>query len=94
MRVKFKQKGQQREFLRKILSKVNCPSLRAFEQYGFDVPYSTMKNYYSEVRLLPREFFEELCKFAGISGDLFDVEHLKDSWGQKKGGTSKNLVTK
>ena len=86
VRVKFKQKGKQREFLKKILEKVSCPSLRAFEQFGFDVPYSTMKNYYSEARLMSGTFFEELCVFAGISKNLFDVEYVKDSWGQRKGG--------
>ncbi len=86
MRVKF-EKGMQREFLKRVLIKVNCPSLRAFLQFGFDVPYSTLKNYYSELRLLPKSFFEELCDFAFLNKEDFDFEVLEDSWGQVKGGT-------
>jgi len=87
VRVKFKQKGQQRGFLKKVLEKVNCPSLRAFEQFGFDVSYSTMKNYYSEVRLLPKILFEDLCDFSGISKDSLEVTFFNDFWGQIKGGS-------
>ncbi len=83
-RVKFRQKGQQRKFLQEVLKKVNCPSLGAFEQFGFDIPYSTLKNYFSEHRLLPEDFFKELCDFAKIIPK--NIEFLKDNWGQIKGG--------
>ena len=86
-RVKFNGKNKQRAFLKKVLEESNCPSLRAFEQFGFDIPYSTMKNYYSEARLLPKTFFDELCSFAGISKEFLEVKFLKDFWGQTKGGT-------
>jgi len=85
-RIKFKKKSQQRKFLKKVLEKINCPSLRAFEQFGFDVPYSTLKNYFSEARFLPEDFFKELCVFAKISAR--NIEVLKDNWGQVKGGSS------
>jgi hypothetical protein len=84
-RVKFK-KGEQRNFLKKVLENVNCPSLRAFMQFGFDVPYSTLKNYYSEVRFLPESFFRELVEFGKIDLKAFEFELIEGNWGQIKGG--------
>jgi hypothetical protein len=84
-RVKFR-KGEQRKFLQKVLENVNCPTLRAFLQFGFDVPYSTLKNYYSEVRLLPENFFNSLIKFGEIDLNDFNFEFVENNWGQVKGG--------
>jgi hypothetical protein len=81
--------GKQREFLKEVLVKVNCPSLRAFTQFGFDVPYSTLKNYFIEVRLLPKDFFLSLCSFAKIDSKKLEVKFLGENWGQVKGGKSK-----
>ena len=86
MRVKFLRKGEQRKFLKKVLEETNCSSLRTFEQFGLDVHYSTMKNYFSEQRLLPRELFGNLCYLAKLDSTDFEVTFLEDSWGQIKGG--------
>lgn len=85
MRVKFK-KGEQRKFLKKVLENLNCPSLRALNQFGFEISYSTLKNYYSEARLLPEQFFRDLCYLAKIEIVSLDMEFMEDNWGQVKGG--------
>lgn len=84
-RIKF-QKGQQRKFLQEVLEKTNCPNLRSFTQFGLDTPYSTLKNYFSEKRNLPENFFKELCKLAKIDITKLKVENLEKNWGQIKGG--------
>jgi len=93
VRVKFKKKGEQRKFLQMILRRVNCPSLRAFEQFGFEIPYSTMKNYFSEERLIPKDLFDKMCYLAKLdSKELknLKVEFLEDNWGRVKGGKVKS----
>lgn len=85
MRVKFP-KGKQREFLSKVIENLGCLSLRKLNQFGFEIPYSTLKNYYSEARLLPKEFFDQLCFIAKIDINELKIELLKDNWGQIKGG--------
>lgn len=84
-RVKFRQ-GKQRMFLKQVLINLNCPSLRAFMQFGFDVPYSTLKNYYSEQRLLPYNLFNDICFLAKIDKEKLKVVLLEKNWGQSKGG--------
>ena len=86
-RIKFK-KGFQRKFLKKVLEELNCPSLRALNQFGFDIPYSTLKNYFSETRYLPENFFMDLCYVAKIKSEDLGIEILKENWGQIKGGKS------
>ena len=92
VRVKF-EKGKQREFLKKVLVETNCPSLRAFLQFGFEIPYSSLKNYFNEDRTLPEKFFLELCKFAKLNEKDFVVNKLEENWGQVRGGKQrkKNL---
>ena len=84
-RVKFR-KGEQRKFLEKVLININCPSLRELINRGFDIPYSTLKNYYSEERFLPSDFFEKLCFISGINVSELDVFYLDDNFGQVFGG--------
>ena len=84
-RVLFK-KGQQRKFLDLFISNLGCISLHGILQFGFNIPYSTLKNYYSERRLLPRQFFEELCHIAKIEPSDLRVKYLRGTWGQVKGG--------
>ena len=84
-RVKFR-KGKQRMFLKQVLINLNCPSLRAFMQFGLDVPYSTLKNYYSEQRLLPYELFKDICFLAKINMEKLKVILLEKNWGQVRGG--------
>ncbi len=85
VRIKF-ESGEQRSFLKKVLFNSNCPSLRAFLQFGFDVPYSTLKNYYSEKRLLPEKLFYDLCAFSKINPSELNVLFVDEHWGQIKGG--------
>ena len=56
-RIKFKA-GWQRKFLDLCILRLNAPSLRSLLQFGFDVRYSTLKNYYNESRLIPEDFFD------------------------------------
>jgi len=52
-RVKFK-KGKQKEFFDKAIQTLNCTTLKDLLQYGIDTTYSSLKNYYTERRLMPR----------------------------------------
>jgi hypothetical protein len=85
-RIKFLKKGQQRKFLRGVLKKINCPSLRSLKERGFEIPYSTLRNYYSEERLLPEELFKNLCAISKIDFSLLNYEIMQKNWGQIKGG--------
>ncbi len=84
-RVKF-HKGEQRIFLKKFLLETGCPSLMAINQFGFDVPYSTWKNYFSELRTLPENLFKDLCRVSKINVELLEVTYLDENYGQILGG--------
>jgi len=81
MRVKFS-KGKQREFLKKVMIRSGIPTLRELCQ-RVDINYSTMKNYFAEFRLIPKELFERLKVISGLKVRFVLVE---DNWGQVKGG--------
>lgn len=85
MRIRFF-KGNQREFFKKILEKTNCPSLRELINRGIDFNYSTLKNYFSEERLMSEELFNELIIFSGLNEKDFEFELIEENWGQIKGG--------
>lgn len=85
-RVKFLKKGEQRKFLDLCIFRLNSPSLRGLLQFGFNVSYSGLKNYYSEDRLLPLDFFEDLLEVASVERDELEFEIVSGSWGQRKGG--------
>lgn len=85
-RVKFSRKGQQRKFIQRVLFETNCPSLRSIIQRGIDVNYSTLKNYFTEKRLMPEDFFKDLCYLARINLDSINVEFFDKNWGKVKGG--------
>lgn len=85
MRIKF-DKGKQREFLKKVLEKTNCPSLKELINRGIDVNYSTLKNYFCEERLISEGFFKELLVFSSLDINDFNFEVVGDHWGQIKGG--------
>ncbi|MFH1451976.1 MAG: hypothetical protein ABIF88_02255 [archaeon] len=85
-RIRFLNKNGQKEFLNLVIEKTNSPSLRGILQFGFSVPYSTLKNYYKGIRLIPGTFFEELLEVSGISRDNLNFEVVKGSWGQVMGG--------
>ena len=79
-------RGEQRKFLDLVVDKLNCISIRGILQFGFDIPYSTLKNYYVERRLLPLSFFQSLCHLAKIDGTKLNVKSIEGNWGQVKGG--------
>jgi hypothetical protein len=80
-------KGEQRKFLDLVVARLNCISLRGILQFGFDIPYSTLKNYYIERRLLPVGFFENLCHLAKIDASKLNVKYVESNWGQVIGGS-------
>lgn len=84
MRIKFK-KGEQRKFIEEVLKKLNSPSVRELSSRLY-FNYSSLKNYYSECRLIPEIFFENLCLISGINKDKLKFEIIEDNWGQIKGG--------
>jgi len=84
-RVKFHRR-EQRKFLDLVVERLNCISVRGILQFGFDIPYSTLKNYYIERRLLPLSFFESLCHLAKIDASKLNIEYIDGNWGQVKGG--------
>ena len=84
-RIKF-EKRSQREFLKLVLERTNCPSLRELINRGFEIPYSTLKNYFSELRNLPEDLFNDLCYFAKIDKNKLHINILESNWGQVKGG--------
>jgi hypothetical protein len=85
MRINF-ERGKQREFLNQVIERMNSPSLRGILQFGFEIPYSTLKNYYNESRLMPKELVEDLCEISGIDFGSLEFNELGDSWGRVKGG--------
>lgn len=89
-RIKFK-KGEERAFIKLILEKTNCPSLRSLNQFGFQIPYSTLKNYITEKRTIPKEFFQDLCELAKINPKEIEHEEVEENWGQIIGGKRKKL---
>ncbi len=87
-RIKFNS-GEQRLFLKKVLEELNCPSLRALNQFGFEIPYSTLKNYFVESRVIPENFFNDLCYLAKIEKKKLNFKILEENWGQIIGGKIK-----
>ena len=85
MRIKFR-KGEQRKFLDLVVDRLNCISLRGILQFGFDISYDSLKSYYSERRLLPDSFFDDLCYISKINKKMLDFGYLDDNWGKIKGG--------
>ncbi len=84
-RIRFR-RGGQRRFLDLVIEKLSSPSLRGLLQFGFEVPYSSLKNYYIEARLLPENFFDDLCELAGIDKGVLSFEFVDGNWGRVKGG--------
>lgn len=88
MRIRFKQ-GKQREFLRLVVNRLNCISLRGILQFGLDIKYDCLKSYYCERRLMEDSFFNDLCYLSKLNPKDFNIEFLKDNWGQRKSRKSK-----
>ena len=86
MRIRFLKKDGQRMFLDLVILKLRVKSLRGLLQFGFDVPYSTLKNYYSEVRLMPKDLVEDFCEVAGVEFGRLVIEEVGENWGRVLGG--------
>lgn len=86
MRVRFLKRGGQRAFLDKVVEKLRVSSLRGVLQFGFDVSYSALKNYYVEDRLISKELVLEFCEVSGVDYEDLEVEEVEENWGQVKGG--------
>jgi len=84
-RIVFK-KGKQREFLDLVVEKLNCISVRGILQFGFDISYDCLKNYYCERRLIPRGLFESLCHVAKIDRNKLKFKIVDGNFGQVRGG--------
>jgi len=69
-----------------VVERTNSPSMRGLLQFGFSVPYSTLKNYHNESRMLPEDLFLDLCSVAKINIKNLKFEYLSKNWGQVKGG--------
>jgi len=80
------EKGMQRDFLKKVLFNLSCPSLRALNQFGLDLSYSTLKNYFNESRTIPLELFNNLCYLSKINKESLGFKIISGNWGQSKGG--------
>lgn len=92
-RIRF-QKGKQKAFLDLCIANLNCISLRGLLQFGVNTNYDSLKNYYTERRLLPRGLFEDLVYLAKIDSRDLDVEIIGGNWGQINGGKkSKRIKT-
>lgn len=80
------EEGKQKEFLDLVKGKLNAVSLKSIMQFGFEISYTTLKDYYNERILLPRDFFEDLCYLAKLNPRDFNVSYKEGNWGQIKGG--------
>lgn len=86
MRIRFLKRGHQRVFLDLVIESLNSPSLSGLLQFGFDLKYSSLKNYYSERRLMSMDLILEMCEVAKLDFDSLEVEEVGENWGQIKGG--------
>jgi hypothetical protein len=84
MRVKF-EKGKQRQFIKEVLISINSPSLKDLS-VRLNIPYSPIKKYFNELRLLPLSLFNDLCFISHVNKDSLKVIFFEDNWGQVKGG--------
>lgn len=84
MRIKFK-KNEEREFLKKVLENLNCPSLKELSN-RVGINYSSLKNYFNEERTLPENLFNDLCYISQIDKKTLDVEFLDENYGRVIGG--------
>lgn len=78
-------------FLERCKNNLNCPSINSLLQFGINCSISSLKNYYSQRRLLPKDLFMDLCYLAKIDFRSLNVEYKPENWGKVKGGTFKKL---
>ena len=82
-------KGKQRDFLNECIRRLNCLSLRGILQFGLSVKYNSLKNYYSERRLLPKSLFHDLLYLIKMNEAQLKYKIIFGNWGQIKGGRHK-----
>ena len=82
-------KGEQRKFLILVIKELKCISLRGILQFGFKIPYSTLKNYYTARRLIPKTLFLDLCYISKIDIADLNFKYVPGNFGQIKGGKNK-----
>jgi hypothetical protein len=82
-------KGKQKAFIDQVKTNLDSPSLRSLLQYGFKTNYSSLKNYYTERRLLPKDLFNDFCHLSKINPNEIQHQIKKSTWGQQKGGKIK-----
>ena len=87
-RVIFKS-GEQRKFLGLVIKELRCISLRGILQFGFKIPYPTLKNYYIERRLIPKTLFLDICHISKIHPENLNIRYIAGNFGQIKGGKNK-----
>ena len=85
MRIKLIEPNQ-RKFLETCKEKLNSPSIFSLLQFGIDCSISSMKNYYTQRRLLPEKLFIELCHLFRIDTQKIKFEKIDENWGKVKGG--------
>ena len=85
-RICFREQGKQKEFLDKVIAELTSPSLRGLLQFGISTNYTSLKNYYTERRCLPKDLFEDLCILSHMDKNSLDITEKGNSWGQVKGG--------
>lgn len=88
MRIKLLEPSQ-RKFLEICKNNLSSPSVFSLLQFGINCSISSMKNYYTERRLLPEELFLELCHLAKIDLSKIKFERKDENWGKVKGGMVK-----
>ena len=68
------------------MENANCPSIKELENRMVGLTYSSLKNYFSERRLLSENLFQDFCELANSDKKEFSYEILDENWGQSKGG--------
>jgi hypothetical protein len=84
MRIKF-EKGKQRDFLKRVMDLAESPSLRELAR-RLDFNYSSLKNYFSELRSLPEDLFKDLIYLSNLDSSSLNFERVGENWGQIIGG--------
>ena len=81
-RVKLK-RGVQREIILSVSKKEGSIRKLAIKIH---IPYSTLKNYVTEDRLLPKNLFFNLLKLYKGAKENLKISYLNSNWGQSIGG--------
>ncbi len=91
MRIKLIEPNQ-RKFLELCKEKLNAVSVFSILQFGIDCTTNSLKNYYTQRRLLPEKLFEDLCHLTKINKSELNYKKLEENWGKIKGGKSRKII--